>query len=443
MTYNTFGNLLLKLYMKSLFRKIVLKMLEVLARIKLKQVAAKTIGITGAVGKTSCKEVVFSVLAKKYKVLRNEKSFNSEFGLPLTVLHQKSGFSSPAQWLKILVKGFFRTFFVKDKYDFVVLEMGVDKPGDMDFLTKIASPDIALITAIKPVHMASGQFADINEIFKEKKKIFDHLEKNGLALLAIDDKFVKKLTNSVKCKKCITYGISENAKVRAENVIQTEKGLTFSLRYQNKEYRFKTNLFGKYQLSILMPAIILGLINDVPIREIQEAVASFTLPPGRLNLIEGIKNTLILDSSYNASPEAVIESLKVLDFLGKRRNKRRVFVFGNMNELGQNSKELHENVGRQIPLYADILITVGEDVKFAADRAVKSGLPAENIQTLDSAKDAADYYKKIIQEGDIILAKGSQNKVRLEIFVKALMANPEEAKEKLVRQEENWKNINP
>ncbi|MFC1655729.1 UDP-N-acetylmuramoyl-tripeptide--D-alanyl-D-alanine ligase [Patescibacteria group bacterium] len=429
--------------MKSLFRKIVLKVLEVLARIKLKRMGAKTIGITGAVGKTSCKEVVFSVLAKKYKVLRNEKSFNSEFGLPLTILHQKSGFSSPVQWLKILVKGFFRTFFVKDKYDFIILEMGVDKAGDMDFLTKIAPPDIALITAIKPVHMASGQFATVNEIFNEKKKIFDSLKNDGIALIAIDDKFVGSLANSVECKKCITYGVSGNAKVHARNVTQAEKGLTFSVHYQNKEYQFRTNLFGEYQLSILMPAIILGLINDVPIQEIQDAIASFRLPPGRLSLIKGTKDTLILDSSYNASPEAVIESLKVLDFFGKKRNKRRIFLFGNMNELGQNSRELHENVGKQIPASTDILITVGEDVKFAADQAIKGGLAAENIRTLNSAKEAADYYKKIMQEGDIILAKGSQNKVRLEIFVKELMANPEEAKEKLVRQGKNWENIAP
>lgn len=429
--------------MKSLFRKIILKNLEVLARIKLKRMRAKIIGITGAVGKTSCKEVVWAVLAKKYKVLKNEKSFNSEFGLPLTILHQKSGFSSPVQWLKILIKSFFRTFFVKDEYDFIVLEMGVDKPGDMDFLTKIAPPNIAFITAIKPVHMAAGQFSTLEEIFNEKKKIFDSLKEKGTALITLDDKYVSMMAGTLECKKCITYGVSEKAKVRAGDVAQTEKGLTFSVHYQNKEYRFKTTLFGEYQLSVLMPAIILGLINKVPILDIQDAIANFKLPPGRMSLIKGMNNTLILDSSYNASPEAVMESLKVLDFFGRKRNKRRVFVFGNMNELGQNSREQHEDVGRKIPAHADVLITVGEDVKFAADQALKGGLSADNIKPLDSAMEAADYYKTIGQEGDIILVKGSQNNVRLEIFVKEVMANPGEAKEKLVRQSKNWENISP
>jgi UDP-N-acetylmuramyl pentapeptide synthase len=192
-----------------------------------------------------------------------------------------------------------------------------------------------------------------------------------------------------------------------------------------------------------MPAIVIGFIEGVGVNDIIDAISEFKLPPGRLSLIEGKKESLILDSSYNASPEAVKESLKVLDFFGKSRNKRRVFVFGNMNELGKYSKELHEEVGVEIPKYCDLLLTVGEDVQYGASAANKNGLDSSKIKSFPSAKEAAKYYKEIMNFGDIVLAKGSQNKVRLEIFVKALMKHPEKAKELLVRQGEKWQNIAP
>jgi UDP-N-acetylmuramoyl-tripeptide--D-alanyl-D-alanine ligase len=162
-----------------------------------------------------------------------------------------------------------------------------------------------------------------------------------------------------------------------------------------------------------------------------------------MSLIKGIKNTLILDSSYNASPNAVAEALKILDFFGKKRDKRRIFVFGNMNELGNSSKEHHMRTGQLIPDYADVLFTVGDDVVYAASAANKAGMPSENIYSSKTAVQAAKKYKEIIEEGDIILAKGSQNNVFLEIFIKEIMADPSQAEEILVRQGKKWKNIKP
>ncbi|MBU1446585.1 hypothetical protein KKD70_04985 [Patescibacteria group bacterium] len=219
--------------MKNILRKLVLRILQSLAKKKLKRMNAKIIGITGSVGKTSCKEVIADILERKYRVLKNKKSYNSEFGLLLTILHQESGFSSASSWVKILIKSFFRAYFSRDKYDFLVLEMGVDKPGDMDFLTNIAKPDIGIITAIKPVHMAKGQFENVNKIFNEKKKIFDAIDKDGTALITLDDKYIAELAiANYKCHK-LTYGFFEKANARAENFEQTEEGLSFNLEYKN------------------------------------------------------------------------------------------------------------------------------------------------------------------------------------------------------------------
>ena len=181
--------------MKRFLRSAVLKILEFLAKKKLQRLDATIIGITGSVGKTSCKELVADILSKKYRVLKNEKSYNSEFGLLLTILRQTSGFSSPIQWIKIIVKGFFQAFFVNESFDYLVLEMGVDKPGDMDYLTRIAPPDIAIMTAIKPVHLDVAQFASLEDVFNEKKKIVSGMKKTGTAFITLDDKFIAKLTS--------------------------------------------------------------------------------------------------------------------------------------------------------------------------------------------------------------------------------------------------------
>ncbi|MBA4336597.1 hypothetical protein C0416_02365 [bacterium] len=428
--------------MKRFLRSAVLKILEFLAKKKLQGLDATIIGITGSVGKTSCKELVADILSKKYRVLKNEKSYNSEFGLLLTILRQTSGFSSPIQWIKIIVKGFFQAFFVNESFDYLVLEMGVDKPGDMDYLTRIAPPDIAIMTAIKPVHLDVAQFASLEEVFNEKKKIVSGMKKTGTAFITLDDKFISKLASEKK-GKVVTYSQNKTADFYADEVEQTEEGLKFKVNFKGDSFNAFVPLFGKYQLTMILPAIIAGIKAEVPIHDIQAALKAFSLPPGRMSLIEGVQNTLILDSSYNASPEAVKEALKVLDFFGKKRSTRRVFVFGNMNELGSHSKSLHQEVGEHIPANADMLITVGKDVGYTAESAKKKGLPDENIKSFENVHQAVDFYKKELKTGDIILVKGSQNKVRLEIFVKAFMLRPEEAKDVLARQEGNWENIAP
>lgn len=429
--------------MKRFLKKSVLSILAFLAKRKLKTMQASVIGITGSVGKTSCKDLVAHLLNTHHRILKSEKSYNSEFGLLLTILQQKSGFSSPVQWLIILVKAFGYTFFNRDRFDYLILEMGVDKPGDMDYLTKIAPPDIAIITAIKPVHLDNAQFSSTEEVFREKKKIVEHMKPNGTAYISLDDKHIKTLTKE-RDRDLILYSQKTKADVWTTNINQTEEGLTFTVHYgDNDDFDAFVPLYGKYQLSIVLPAIIAARETGIPVHQIQESLKGYHLPPGRMSLIEGIDDILLLDSSYNASPEAVKAALHVLDFFGKKRHARRVFVFGNMNELGDYSKKLHQEVGRHIPGKSDILITVGEDVRYASEKALKNGMPGKHIIECHDAYEAIERYRKIKKSGDIVLAKGSQNNVRLELFVEAFMLRPEEAQDTLVRQGKNWENIAP
>lgn len=426
--------------MKNVFRKWMLGVLKFLAKIKLKKMHCKVIGVTGSVGKTTCKDAIYDILKSKFNVYKSEKSYNSEFGVPLTILHQQSGFSSLLSWIVILVQGFLRTFFVRDKYDYLILEMGVDRKGDMDFLMKIARPDFAVMTAIKAVHIDKGQFDTIQGIFEEKRKIFDRLNEGGIALINIDDEIISKIYKKGD-RHQLSYSQEKEADLSVKNFTRTEKGIEFDVMIKGESSHFAVPIFGKYQLTNILPAIGIGVLTGVSAEEMKGALAQFKLPPGRMNIIEGLKSSLILDSSYNASPEAVLEALKILDFFGKKRQQRRVFVFGNMNELGNRSKEFHKSVGEKIPQHTDVLITVGPDVKISAESAIHNGLSKEKVKSFDSAHDAAEYYKTIMNDRDVILVKGSQNNVRLEFFIKEVMADPEKAAEKLVRQDKNWENI--
>lgn len=425
--------------MKNLIKNLIYRLLVTLAKIRLKRLhGVKIIGITGSAGKTTTKDAVYTVLSNHYRVIANKKSYNTEFGMPLTVLGAEAGFSSPVLWAKNIFKALFNTFFSREKVDYFVLEMGVDKPGDMQNLTSIIKPDIAVFTNVKPVHLADGQFKDLEEIFEEKSFIVKNLKNNGTAILNLDDERVFVLKQRLGIK-IIGYGLNEHAKLRAGNVKMDIHGLSFEIIYGNINTKFISPILGMHHIYCLLPAIACGLECGMYMQEIAEALKKFKLPPGRLSLIEGINNTTIIDSSYNASPESTMAALDTVKEVAG--NKRKIFVFGNMNELGIKSEDYHKQVGRYLAPAVDILVTVGHMAKFTAEEAIKNGFHKTNIHCFENCLDASEFIKKIIKHGDVILVKGSQNKVRLERLVKEIMLHPEMAGKMLCRQEKSWQTI--
>ena len=187
--------------MKTFFKKAVLRILTALARVRLKRLRPFVIGVTGSVGKTSTKDAIYTLLKSRYCVVRNEKSFNSDFGLPLAILEQGSGFSSAFEWLVILWRGFWKAFFGGKNLQMMVLEIGVDKPGDMVDILRLIKPQIAVMTNIKPIHLAEGQFKDLEDIFLEKKKLVEALPGGGIAILNADDPYIVSLHDKLTCKK--------------------------------------------------------------------------------------------------------------------------------------------------------------------------------------------------------------------------------------------------
>lgn len=428
--------------MKSFLRKTVLWLLVKMAKFRMRGYKGKIIAITGSVGKSSAKEAIYSVLNSQFRVKKTPKSMNSEFGLPLTILDIESGFSSATKWTWLLLKAFVHSF-SKEYSEVMVLEYGVDKPGDMKFLTSILTPDVAVFTEVSGVHLAEDQFKDVDEIFKEKRYLVDTMYSDGIAILNIDNERIeglaKEFAKELNKKQLFTFGKSRDADLRATAVKTLFDGLTFTLNIGDTRSEVKHPIWGDHQIYVLLPAIAAGLALGMNLEQVLESLKRFTLPPGRMNRIEGVEGVTIIDSSYNSSPLALKSAIDLLDSIAGQ--SRRVAVLGDMNELGEKSKELHEKIGKYLVKKVDFLITVGDQAQYIANSALEAGLEKDIVHKFKTAKAAADFYETVLKEKDLVLVKGSQNNIRLERFIKIIMKHPEDAKDLLVRQEKYWSNI--
>ncbi|MBN1258159.1 UDP-N-acetylmuramoyl-tripeptide--D-alanyl-D-alanine ligase [Candidatus Peregrinibacteria bacterium] len=419
--------------MKAVFRFIITGLLAFRARRHLKKGHTRIIAITGSMGKTSTKEAAYTILKKRFNVFRNPKGFNTELGMSLAILGEnESGFSSAKAWLRILKRAFFNP---KPFYGQAILEMGADHPGDLRKLMKIAPPSLSVITHVAPVHLGSGQFKDIADIAREKSTLIKNLPAEGVAIVNFDDLLVRAM--ETKARR-VTYGTEEPAMLRATAISSTAKNLRFTAHFDGQSQEFTVPLLGKFQVYICLAATAIALQFGVTLKECAETLKTFSLPPGRMNPIDGISNTMVIDGSYNASPYTMARSLELLREL---KAGRKIAALGTMNELGEMTKKAHLAVGKQAAEIANLLIAVGPEAAHIKQGAVDAGMPESQIFTFLDSEEAGHFLKEHIQPKDLILVKGSQNRVRMEKLVKMIMEKPEDAPKLLCRQEEAWGKI--
>ncbi len=419
--------------MKALFKFIITSLLTLKAKHYLKKNRVQVIAVTGSIGKTTTKEAIFHILKDKFKVSKSPQGFNTELGISLAILHEeKSGFSSIAKWLKILIRALFNP---KPKVQKIILEMGADKPGDIKKLVKIAKPTIGIVTNVNPVHMQSGQFKDLDEIRKEKNNLVRKMMKEDVAILNYDDPLVRSMeTGGQK----LSFGTTKDLDLYATNIEAHNKYIKFKVHFKHQAKLFQVPILGAFQVYTLLPAIATGLKLGIDLEECAETLKDFKMPVSRMNPIDGINDSTIIDSSYNASPTSMNRALELLNDLTA---KRKIAALGTMNELGEVKNEAHLNLGKSVSKVADILIAVGPEAATLKEGALEAGMDDKNIYTFFDAEDAGHFLQKTIQAGDLILTKGSQNKVRMERMVKLIMKHPENASKLLCRQEKAWETI--
>ncbi len=424
-------------------RKILEEVLRFFASKILNKQQPKIVGITGSIGKTSTKEAVFTVLSSHFKVRKSEKSYNNEIGAPLTIIGAKTGGKSPLLWFIIFLKAIWFSCFKSANYpDILVLELAADKPGDIKYFLKFIRVDMAVVTAVAPVHLE--QFKSVEKIIKEKSRVVSELKSSGAAVLNWDDENVRGMKELSRAK-IITFGFDEGADLRClefipgsvsfeEGGLRTP-GVSFKLLYQGTAMPVRIpNVLGKQQIYAALAGAAVGLGLDLNLLEISEALKRYKAPAGRMNVIPGIKNTIIIDDSYNASPRSTAAALKVLSSLPAREGAKKYAALGDMRELGTYTAKAHREIGRAaVEGAVDYLVTVGPNASLIADEAERLGMSIDNIFSFDSAEEAGRFMQDRIRPGDIILVKGSRA-MKMEKIIKELMAEPERAGELLVNQ---------
>ncbi len=433
--------------MNAFFKKIIVTALTWEARVVLHKYNPKVVAVTGSVGKTSAKDAIYSVISGRFSTRKSEKSFNSEVGLPLTILGAPNAWHNPLRWLQNLLDGLVLLAFDSRYPEWLVLEVGADRPGDISSLRRWLKTDIVVIMRLPemPVHV---EFFDSPEqLMEEKAALIDTLRPGGALLLYADDSKTEALARRLPAPdaRVMTFGFGEGAEVRGLDtaVVYEEEhgkrqpvGVKGLIRIRGALLTFEVlGTLGAHTALPLVAAAAVGEALNIEPRNIAEGLAGYQPAPGRMRLLPGIKDSLIIDDTYNSSPAALTAALEVLRDI---KPKRAVAVLGDMLELGRQSVAEHRKVGAMAAKYCDLLLTVGFRARDIAQGALDNGMKDEKILQYEDARAAGKELKNMVREGDVVLIKGSQS-TRCERVVEEIMLEPERAEELLVRQDREWK----
>ena len=335
------------------------------------------VAITGSVGKTSTKDMVASVVSQKYKTLKTIGNNNNNIGLPFTILR------------------------LKDE-EIMILEMGMNHFGEIHLLSKIAKPNICVITNIGTSHI--GNLGSKENILKAKLEILDGAD-NPTIIINNDDELLHKwYLENKDSRKIITYGIENKSDIMAEDMILEQEKSTYKCNIDGKEIDVEVPIAGRHFVLNSLCATTVGITLNIDSRKIINGIKNVELTKKRMDIkeINGIK---VINDAYNASPEAMKASL---NYLSSFKDNRKIVVLGDMFELGEYAEKLHRLVGEEVyKNNIDILVCAGENAKLIADEALKNGMKKENIYYFEDKDEILEVLKNIVKTGDIVLFKAS------------------------------------
>ena len=356
-----------------------IKAVQELAAYKRSLYKIPVVGITGSVGKTSTKDIIASVMSKKYNVLKTLGNYNSQVGLPLTILRLK-------------------------EHNAMVVEMGMSQKGEISKLTKIAKPDVAVITNVGTAHI--GNLGSRENILKAKLEILEGLNKSGTLVINNDNDLLHKWNlEDKKDYKIVTFGIENKSDIMPYDIKLSENGSTYKIDVDGKTYDVKISVGGNHFVLNSLCAIAIGRIFNIRMEDILDGIANFELTKRRMQVEKSKNEITIINDCYNAN----YDSMKAaIEYLGKLNSSTKIAVLGDMLELGEFSKELHEKIGEEVVKNKiDILITVGKESENIAKVAELKGMAKEKIHICKNNEEAIQLIKKIAKPKEAILLKAS------------------------------------
>lgn len=366
--------------------------LQQIARSWRRKLDIRVIGITGSVGKSTTKEMVAEVLSQRYNTLKSPGNLNNEIGLPLSILKLSSG------------------------YQRAVLEMGFYVPGEIAFLCDIAQPQVGVVTNIGTVHAerAGSQEA----IAQGKSELVQTLPEDGVAILNFDDPWVRKMEEKTRAQ-VFFYGLSPESDLWADNVEgQGLEGIRFRLHYQRETLHVRVPLIGRHSVHTALRAAAVGLVEGLTWQEIFDGL-NLGHTQLRLVAVRSKTGALILDDTYNASPESMLAALNLLDEM----DGRKIAVLGDMLELGQYERQGHEMVGLRAAQVANTLLTLGSRGHMIAEAARRSGMRKAAVLEFKELEQVVNWLDENLSKNDSVLIKGSHG-LRMDRIVNALEVRP-------------------
>lgn len=334
------------------------------------------IGITGSVGKTTTKEIIASVLKEKYKIHHTYKNYNNEIGVAKTILS------------------------MKPEHEVLVIELGMDHPGEMHLLSQMVKPDYAVITNIGMSH--ASNFETLDGIAKAKYEIFDFLKDDGVAIVNSDDRSIMAKTDEIS-QKIITFGFdnSPNAKtttVKSNGIF----GMEITVATENSDYQLKTKAIGDHLGYSILPSILLGEALGVTSEDIVKGIQSYGSTDKRMELIDYNDITFINDC-YNASKKSIISAIDTINHT--KTHRRKILFLGDILELGKHSKKVHQEIGEYLKDKAfDQVVFLGPEMKHAY-KVLKAN---SNVFHYMNHQRLKENVMSHIKDEDIILLKGSR-----------------------------------
>lgn len=346
---------------------------------------AKFICVTGSVGKTSTRDMIYSVVREQDKSIKTEGNLNTDIGVAMTLMEMTD-----------------------EKY--AVIEIAMDKFGEIDYLSRMVKPQIGVITNVGTAHI--GNLGSRENILKAKMEIRNGITSDGILIINNDNDLLHDYYLNNK-EGLLTIGIYNDSDIMAKDIKTDDNGSSFKIIYKNNEYLAECPIASEAFIYNSLEAFAVGILLNIPVDKILKGIKNFELTQNRLEIKETSIGARIINDTYNASFDSMKSSLEILK---NSSGNRKIAVLGDMLELGEYSKEIHEKTGKCVKdNNIDILVTVGENAKYIKDGAIVEGMNKENIYSFDTNKEAIELLKQLLKKDDLVLIKASHGMNFIEI----------------------------